>query len=179
MRSMPGPSVAFVSVGSNIEPERNIVRALEALRDAAHVSGSSTFYRTEPIGRPDQPSFVNGVWRIDTAMSPRRIREELLIPVEERLGRTRTADKFGPRTIDLDLILYDDLALADEAVCLPHPDLVRWFVCIPVRELLDGANDIEAALHQRILRLLPPATADSEVGEPLHDFATQLREMLI
>ncbi len=179
MRSVPGPSVAFVSVGSNIEPERNIVRALEALQDATRVSSSSTFYRTEPIGRPGQPSFVNGVWRIDTTMGPKRIREALLAPVEQRLGRVRTADKFAPRTIDLDLILYNDLALEDEVLCLPHPDLVRSFVCVPIRELLDGANDLEPALQQRMLRLLPPAIADAEVGEPLHEFATQLREMLI
>lgn len=179
MHSAPRPSVAFVSVGSNVEPERNIVRALKALRDATRVSSSSTFYRTEPIGCPDQPSFINGVWRIDTTRSPKRIREELLAPVEQRLGRVRTADKFAPRTIDLDLILYNDLALEDGVLCLPHPDLVRSFVCVPIRELLDGAHDLEPTLRQRMLRLLPPAYAEVEVGEPLHEFAAQLRGMLI
>lgn len=166
-------SVAFIGVGSNVEPEPNIVSALELLRSRARVTGSSTFYRTEPIGRPGQPTFINGVWRIDTALSPRQIRNELLRPIEEELGRRRCADKFAPRTIDLDLLLCDDLVVDG----LPHPDLARPFVCGPVHELLDGAADIEPSLRSRMQRLLPDRP-DVAPGGPLIELTSRLRQML-
>ncbi|MDI9431646.1 MAG: 2-amino-4-hydroxy-6-hydroxymethyldihydropteridine diphosphokinase [Planctomycetota bacterium] len=166
--------IAFVGVGSNVEPERNIVAALERLRDKTHVTGSSTFYRTEPIGRPDQPWFINGVWRIDTTLSPTQICGELLRPIEEALGRRRCDDKFAPRTIDLDLLLYDDLVIDG----LPHPDLARPFTCIPVRELLDEARDIAPGLQTRVRNLLPPDRVDMRPGEALWELTAQLRAML-
>lgn len=168
------PSIAFIGVGSNVEPEQNVVAALERLRDKTYVTGSSTFYRTEPIGRPDQPWFVNGVWRIDTTLSPTQIRGELLRPIEEALGRRRCDDKFAPRTIDLDLLLDDDLVIDG----LPHPDLARPFACIPVRELLDDAPDIEPGLRARMLALLPPMRTDAQPGEPLCALTSQLRQIL-
>ena len=174
MRDAAEPSIAFIGVGSNVEPERNIVAALERLRDKAHVAGSSTFYRTEPIGRPDQPWFINGIWRIGTTLNPTQIRGELLRPIEEALGRRRCDDKFAPRTIDLDLLLYDDLVTDG----LPHPDLARPFACVPVRELLDDARDIEPGLRARMLTLLPPKREESQPGEPLYAFTSQLRQML-
>lgn len=172
------PSVAFIAVGSNIEPQRHIVAALERLQERARVTGSSTFYGTRPIGRPGQPWFVNGVWRIDTAMNPMQIRCDLLAPTEEALGRRRCSDRFAPRTIDLDLVLYDDLVVDDSSLCLPHPDLLRPFVCAPVRELLDAAGDVEPGLRGRMLRILPAPTAKAEPGEPLHELTEQLRQML-
>ncbi len=177
MRNAEGLSVAFLSVGSNIEPERNVVAAMELLRGRTRVAGSSTFYRTAPIGRPDQPEFINGIWRIGTALSPTQIRDELLRPIEERLGRRRCADKFAPRTIDLDLVLYDDLVRDDEVIRLPHQDLSRPFVCVPVHELLDGAGDIEPGLRCRMQRLLPDSP-DVPPGKPLDELANRLRQML-
>lgn len=179
MRSVPDLSIAFIGVGSNIKPEHNIMTALEVLQNRTHVTGSSTFYRTEPIGRPDQPHFINGVWRVNTAVSPVQVRDELLTPVEEELGRVRTTDKFAPRTIDLDLVLYDDLVVESETLRLPHPDLGRPFVSVPILELLDSASDIESGLRERMLGLLPPATRDMEAGEPLYEITRQLRQMLI
>jgi len=173
-----GMSVAFISVGSNIEPERNIVAALELLRRRTRVTGSSTFYRTAAVGRPDQPEFINGIWRIDTALSPTQIGDELLRPIEEDLGRRRCADKFAPRTIDLDLVLYNDLVQEDGAVRLPHPDLARPFVCVPVRELLNGAGDIESGLRDRIMGLLSPERPGAP-GKPLYELTNRLRQMLI
>jgi len=177
MYDAQGLSVAFISVGSNIQPEPSIVAALEFLRSRVRVTGFSTFYRTAPVGRPDQPEFINGVWRIDTALSPTQIRDELLRPIEEELGRRRCADKFAPRTIDLDLVLCGDLVRDDGAVRLPHPDLTRPFVCVPVYELLDGAGDIEPGLRRRMQRLLPDRP-DVPPGEPLNELTSRLRRML-
>ncbi len=172
-------SVAFVSVGANIEPERNIRAALTALQEQTRVVGSSTFYRTEPIGRRDQPRYINGVWRIETEIPATRIKPVLLRPIEDGLGRVRTGDKCSPRTIDLDLILYDDLVMKDEDLTLPHPDIARPFVYFPLVELLAEMRRVQpGGLVSRIERLLPAATPTELPGEPLDGFTEELRQLL-
>ena len=172
-------SVAFFSVGANIRPESNIRAALTLLREQACVCASSTFYRTRPLQCPNQPFFVNGVWLLRTDKDPLAVRNELLRPIEDSLGRRRTADKFGPRTIDLDLILYDDLAVSDGDLTLPHPDLSRPFVCVPVLELVaDCIADIGESLCDRIGRLLPRTVPALKPGEELPAFTRQLRKLL-
>jgi len=169
------PSTAFISVGSNIEPERNIRAALDLLRSRAEVVRSSTFYRTEPLGRPDQPKFVNGVWQIRTSLEPLRVPEELLRPIEQALGRRRTEDKFAPRTLDLDLVLYDAVVYDKGGMRLPHPDLGRPFVYVPVCELLEGGDP---ELAERIRALLPKDAGALCPGEALAELTEQLRHML-
>ena len=172
-------SVAFVAVGSNLEPQENIAAALRALQETLRVRASSTFYRTEPLGRRKQPDFVNGVWRIETDLGPLRVKNEVLKPVETRLGRLRTDDKFAPRKIDLDLVLYDDLVVDEVELTLPHPDIRRPFVHVPIIELLDGASDdVEPRLRAAIEALLPAARPGSTAGAPLHDFTHELRRLL-
>jgi 2-amino-4-hydroxy-6-hydroxymethyldihydropteridine diphosphokinase len=170
--------VAFVSVGANIEPQRNIRAALEILRQATRVVASSTFYRTEPLGRPDQPAYLNGVWLLETDRPAVDIKPALLSPVEQRLGRARTGDKYSPRTIDLDLVLYGDLVIEDHDLHLPHPDIRRPFVYFPVVELLGAiSNTSFGDLARRIQRILPAAPA-SPPGAPLPEFTRALRELL-
>jgi len=173
-------SVAFISVGSNIEPERNILAALTALIERTHVAGSSTFYRTLPIGRDDQPMFVNGIWLIGTDLKPLAVRNDLLGPVERLLGRRRTEDKFASRTIDLDLTLYDDLVTSDGDLSLPHPDIARPFVQGPILELLENDDSLIAPeMRGRIARLLPQHAASEPPGEILEEFTLQLRGLLV
>lgn len=172
-------SVAFVSVGANIEPERNIHAALIALQERTRVAGSSTFYRTEPIGRRDQPWYLNGVWRIETEIHATKIKTAVLQPIEDGLGRVRTADQYSPRTIDLDLILYDDLVMKDEDLTLPHPDIVRPFVYFPLLELLaEMPREASQGFAARIQRLLPAAALTEPPGEPLDGFTEELRQLL-
>ncbi len=179
MRDGSRRSVAFVAVGSNLEPQRNIMAALTALIERTHVAGASTFYRTPPIGRDDQPMFVNGVWLIHTDLEPRAVTDDLLGPVERLLGRRRTEDKFASRTIDLDLVLYDDRIRTGEDLNLPHPDIARPFVYGPVLELLEsGDSAIEPGLRDTIARLLPQNTAPEPPGEILEQFTEQLRRVL-
>jgi len=174
-----GVAVAFVAVGSNIEPQKNILAALMALQEEARVVASSTFYRTEPIGRSDQPRFINGVWWIDTSLPPLEVRQRVLRPIEARLGRLRTQDKFGPRTIDLDLVLYNDAVVRENDLTLPHPDVTRPFVYFPVIELLArGSGDMSDDLRERMSRLLPRRPQNTEPGEPLPEFTRQIRESL-
>lgn len=172
-------SAAFIAVGSNIEPERHIVAALTALVEKTHVVGSSTFYRTAPVGRVDQPMFVNGLWLIRTDLDPHAVRRELLAPVERLLGRQRSDDKFASRTIDLDLVLYDDRVESDGDLRLPHPDIARPFVCGPILEVLNSEEAaIEPELRGRIARLLPQHASTAPPGEILKALTERLRQLL-
>ncbi len=127
---------AFIAVGSNIGPRRHIPYALEKLQEHARVTRVSTFYRTEPLGGRAQPPFLNGVWRIETAMSPRALEFDVLRTIERELGRVRTDDKYAARAIDLDLILYGDSVVNEPDLILPDPDIrVRSFIAVPLLEL--------------------------------------------
>jgi 2-amino-4-hydroxy-6-hydroxymethyldihydropteridine diphosphokinase len=127
---------AFIAVGSNVAPERNIPEALEQLQSRTRVMDCSTFYRTPPLNRPDQPTFVNGVWKIETAMLPRALKFDLLRPIEARLGRVRSKDKDAPRPIDLDIVLYGAWVVGEEDLRIPDPDLYsRAFLAWPLYEL--------------------------------------------
>lgn len=127
---------AFVAVGSNIHPERNILEAVALLAEAVHVASTSTFYRSPPVERPEQPDFRNGVIEIRTSRSPRPLKFDVLRSIEDRLGRVRTRDPHAARIIDLDLILFGRLVLEDPDLRLPDPDIrVRPFVAVPLLEL--------------------------------------------
>lgn len=126
----------FVAVGSNIDPERHILEALGRVKQYGRVTGVSTFYRTEPVGRPEQQSFLNGVWRIETSTSARVLKFDCLRVIEADLGRVRTADKWASRTIDLDIILYGDAVIDEPGLRIPDPEIrVRSFIAIPLLEL--------------------------------------------
>jgi 2-amino-4-hydroxy-6-hydroxymethyldihydropteridine diphosphokinase len=130
------PTIAYIAVGANIEPERNILAALEMLDAAAPVCAVSTFYRTAPIGRPEQPEYLNGVVAVLHDGSARELKYGILRPIEAALGRVRTADKFAARTIDLDVILHGDTVCDEPELRLPDPDLrTRAFIAAPLLEI--------------------------------------------
>ena len=96
----------IIGIGSNIEPEQNIAAALFFLRQEQELIAISTFIKTSPIGIPDQPDFLNGAAKVLTEMEIVEFKDYLK-NIEERLKRDRTVPKFGPRTIDLDLVKWD------------------------------------------------------------------------
>jgi 2-amino-4-hydroxy-6-hydroxymethyldihydropteridine diphosphokinase len=135
-------TTAFVGIGSNLgEPERQIAAALQQLEaeNGIEVVAVSTLRETEPVGYLDQPNFLNGAARLDTELAPRELLERLLA-IEGRLGRVRgEGPRFGPRTIDLDLLLYGDETIAEPGLTVPHPRLwERRFVLEPLAELAPG-----------------------------------------
>jgi len=137
-------TTAFVGIGSNLgEPESQIAVALEQLaaEDGIEVVAVSTLRETEPVGYLDQPSFLNGAAQLETALPPRELLERLL-EIESRLGRVRGAGpRFGPRTIDLDLLLYGDETIDEPGLTVPHPRLwERRFVLEPLAELAPGLD---------------------------------------
>ncbi len=127
---------AFVAIGSNIHPKENVRKAIQKLASRVRIIGTSTVYRTEPEGRPEQPFFYNLVVEIETDIPPRDLKYQVLRAIESDLGRKRSRDKYAPRTIDLDLILYDDLAEKGDEIILPDPQIpLRPFLAFPLGEL--------------------------------------------
>jgi 2-amino-4-hydroxy-6-hydroxymethyldihydropteridine diphosphokinase len=128
---------AFIGLGSNLgDREANLRQALESLAQAPQttVVRASSLYDTEPIGVEDQPHFLNAVAQLETQLTPRQLLWNLML-VERRLGRVRT-QRWGPRTIDLDLLLYEDVVMEEDDLELPHPELAkRSFVLVPLVEL--------------------------------------------
>ena len=130
-------TTAFVGIGSNLgEREINLGRALELLsaEDGIEVSALSEIRETEPVGPVEQGPFLNGAARLETSLAPRELLERLLA-VENRLGRVRT-ERWGPRTIDLDLLLYGNERIDEAGLTVPHPRLhERRFVLEPLADL--------------------------------------------
>jgi 2-amino-4-hydroxy-6-hydroxymethyldihydropteridine diphosphokinase len=133
----PAMHHAFIGLGSNLgEPSRQLRRALEALRVLPGVSAvrCSSFYRTRPLGYADQPDFVNAVAMLRTELCAVVLLERMLA-IERVQGRTRAIAN-GPRTLDLDLLLYDALSIDQPGLILPHPRMhERAFVLVPLLEI--------------------------------------------
>jgi 2-amino-4-hydroxy-6-hydroxymethyldihydropteridine diphosphokinase len=133
---------AYVGLGSNLGDREALLRAaLDALaaEPGVEVVAVSTLRETEPVGYLDQPPFLNGVAVLETGLRPRALLD-LLLAVEAGLGRDRAAvPAQGPRTVDLDLLLYDDARIREESLQIPHPRLhERAFVLEPLAEVAPG-----------------------------------------
>lgn len=146
--------LVYIGLGSNLgDREATIRRALELLAaDAAiEVEAVSSLRETDPVGYVDQPRFLNGAAALRTELPPRAVLERLQ-RVERALGRDRTGPRFGPRTIDLDLLLYDDEQINEAGLEIPHPRLAeRRFVLEPLAELdsaleVPGKGSVQALL---------------------------------
>jgi len=165
-------ALAFIAVGSNIDPEDNIPRALDLLLRAVCVTGISTFYRTPALGSEGQPPFYNGVIASETELPPRTVKFEVLREIEERLGRRRGEDRYAPRAIDLDLILYDDLIVEEADLILPDPEIAqRAFLAAPLCEL---APELALPGDRPVCALASELA--SQPMEPLPEFTERLRE---
>ena len=135
-------SLAYVGMGSNLDgPQRQVTQAfseLDAIPRTRLVKRSS-LYRSEPIGHAAQPEFVNAVAAIDTSLAPEGLLGELQA-IEARHGRRRGLPN-APRTLDLDLLLYEDRVVASPRLTLPHPRMhERAFVLKPLLELAPGIS---------------------------------------
>jgi len=132
------PVTAYIGVGSNLDdPRRQVETALAELGDlpATRVTHPSSLYRTPPMGPPDQPDYVNAVVEIETGLAPLALLDELQ-RLENLHRRVRGSERWGPRTLDLDLLLYGDLRLDEPRLTVPHPGLAqRAFVLVPLVEI--------------------------------------------
>jgi 2-amino-4-hydroxy-6-hydroxymethyldihydropteridine diphosphokinase len=132
---------AYVGLGANLGDRAAALRgALDELagEPGVEVLAVSAVRETDPVGIVEQPPFLNAAAAVETSLSPRELLDRLL-GVEHRLGRTRTGPRFGPREIDLDLLLYGDELVDEPGLTVPHPRLhERLFALEPLAELDPG-----------------------------------------
>ena len=145
--SLPTPTekftyIAYLGLGSNLgEREHWLMSALHLLNQEAHtaVVDISAIYETDPVGFQEQPAFLNMVCRIETQLSAIALLQ-FVLETEHRLGRVRTL-RWGPRTIDIDILLYHNIAVATEPLQIPHPRMMeRAFVIVPLLEIMQEAD---------------------------------------
>ena len=134
---MTGRVRAAIALGSNLDdPEAHVRRAMDEI-DAlpgTHVLARSSLFRTTPVGYADQPDFINACVLVETGLAPRALLDELLA-LEKRHGRVREIPN-GPRTLDLDIVVYGDLRIDEPGLKVPHPRAhERAFVLDPLREV--------------------------------------------
>lgn len=163
---------AFLLLGSNLDPEHNVPAAVNLLAQSVKVVALSTFYETTPVGSEDQPSYWNGVLEVCTNLPPERLKLEVLRRVEAQLGRVRTTDKYAARTIDLDLLLYENETIESPDLILPDPDLeTRAFLAVPLAEL---APELAIPGSGRTMAKVASRFRDHGM-RPLSDFTARMR----
>ena len=146
---------AYLGLGSNLGlREDNLLRAIDLLRPLVRVHCSSSVYQTAPWGYVEQPIFLNCVLEVTSTLAPHRLLDSV-IGLEREMGRQRGA-RYGPRLIDVDILLYGNLNLDHSDLQIPHPRMhMRAFVLVPLAELAPNLNHPAlncsiAALAQRV-----------------------------
>lgn len=155
---------SYVGIGSNLgEREFLIRKAVEGLRELPRtaVIQVSSLYDTDPVGEIEQPVFLNAVVRLETELSARELLWHLLL-LEKRMGRVRT-QRWGPRSIDLDLLFHGDELIEEPDLRVPHPEAhLRAFVLMPLLELdPDFVHPESGESVRKLIRKLDPTTTPS------------------
>lgn len=167
---------AFIGVGSNINPAENVRNAIRLLSKKVNILGISTVYQTQPEEGLKQPSYYNCVVEIETKASPEELKNRVLRKIEKDLGRKRSRDKYASRTIDLDLILYDDLVLKNDDFILPDPQIAsRPYLAIPLYELNPELVLPGSGLSIKKLAL----NLSREDMQPLYNYTELLKKEII
>jgi len=148
-------NVAYLALGSNIEPERHLPAAVAHLARFGHVRAVSTVWETPALGLAEQPNFLNAAVILETPLSAQALRLEAIGAIETELGRARTENKNAPRTIDIDIMLFNRDIVQVNQRHIPDPEIVeRPFVAIPLAEIA-------------------PDYVHPETGQTLHAIARQ------
>lgn len=157
---------AFVALGGNLGDTRGYLRqALDALAQLpqSRLLAVSRFYRTPPWGVREQPAFLNAAAELETYLAPHALLEALL-QIERAAGRVREGERWGPRTLDLDLLHVDGVVMHDARLTLPHPRIAeRAFVLLPLAELAPG---LELPGQGRVAALLAAVDTADCTPEP-------------
>jgi 2-amino-4-hydroxy-6-hydroxymethyldihydropteridine diphosphokinase len=159
---------AYIGMGGNLAswvgtPEATLAAAAARLTSLGRVTSRSSLYSTEPVGFADQPRFVNAVVALETELTPQELLKALLT-IEQEFGRDRPAGfANGPRTVDLDILLFADMKINEPGLVIPHPRLAeRAFVLIPLCEIAPGA--VDAGSGRTVSQLLNSLNKNAESG---------------
>jgi 2-amino-4-hydroxy-6-hydroxymethyldihydropteridine diphosphokinase len=153
---------ALVGLGSNLEPDRYLPRAVAELAGLETVVAVSSAWATEPVGPPGQLPFVNAAVRVRTRLPAVELKSQVLREVERRLGRHRTSDRYAPRPIDLDLVAFGGLQLRIGGREVPDPELLRYaHIAVPASEVAADwthprTGETLQAIAERLVAALPP-----------------------
>jgi 2-amino-4-hydroxy-6-hydroxymethyldihydropteridine diphosphokinase len=147
----------FVSLGSNINSQYNMRKAVRRLAARCRLLAVSPVYETPPVGKTDQPNFMNAAVLIETELAAGELKANVLQAIEQELGRVRTGDKNAPRTIDLDITLFGDQVLDVGHRHIPDPDLLEYaHIALPLADLAPGQRHPETGqTMQEIAQKLP------------------------
>ena len=127
---------ALLSLGSNIEPEKNLPEAVWKLCRYGRVRRVSGVWQSSPLGNPDQPDYLNAALWLETPLSAQELKEDAIAEVEAGLGRMRGPDRNAPRTIDIDIMLFNHERIRIGQRCIPDPEVLeRPFIAIPLAEI--------------------------------------------
>lgn len=150
----------FIALGSNqAEPISQVEQAFGELEQIphSHLLARSSLYRSTPLGPQDQPAFINAVAMLDTELAPEALLDALQ-SIEQRAGRVRKAERWGPRILDLDLLLYAEQVIHNERLQVPHYHMhARSFVLYPLAELAPNLTLPDGTALQQLLKDCPPA----------------------
>jgi 2-amino-4-hydroxy-6-hydroxymethyldihydropteridine diphosphokinase len=159
---------AYIALGANLpsnagSPEATLAAAAPSLESLGHIIARSSLYSTEPVGFADQPRFFNAAIALETNLTPRTLLDNLLT-IERVFGRDRSASiRNGPRTLDLDILLFGDQIIAEPDLAIPHPRLAqRAFVLVPLVEIAPYTIDPTSGLT--IAQLLTALRASNSDG---------------
>lgn len=169
------PNHAFISLGSNIEPDLNLPKAIQKLSRLGKILAVSGVYQNRALGRSEQPDYLNAAVLMETEYQALALRHELRT-IESELGRVRTEDKYAARTIDLDLCLFDKLIIHSPEFELPDPGIFeRAHLALPLADLDPGFKHpiTDEALSEIANRIRPEAELT-----PRDDIAGILRALL-
>lgn len=174
----------YLSVASNIEPEANIFQAMVNLTQNCQIIALSRCFVTDAIPAPDQPPtkdlpyYINCVALLETHHEAEPFKFEVLRPLETQLGRIRTADKYAPRPIDLDILLFNNAVTEQENLTIPDPDIKkRWFLA---QGILDITPEIRWPKTEEYLQAIAQPALDKfyATGESFRE-EIELREKIL
>ncbi len=155
---------AYLSLGSNVDKEYNLPAAVRLLAEHGRVLAVSAVYETAPVGNPDDPSFFNGAVALETSLQPAALKQQVLAVIEQQLGRQRSADPNAPRTIDVDISLFDDAILDLGKRHIPDPEIVRFpHIAVPLADLAPDYRHPETG--ETLAQIAARVTAAA--GQPL------------
>jgi 2-amino-4-hydroxy-6-hydroxymethyldihydropteridine diphosphokinase len=159
---------AYIGIGANIgDACANVARAIVLIRESAPIDviAVSPLYRSKPWGVIDQPDFVNAVVKIRTRLSAEALLNQLL-QLEKQAGRVRALERYGPRTLDLDILIFGDQVIASPSLTIPHPRMLhRAFVLKPLHDIepnlvLTGGEKLADLVKQidaaELIKISPP-----------------------